>query len=444
MDRARPVTSPRRGDVPLWRLPEPPAMIRHRPRTRGVAAQHASLSRWRSPVRIRSGPPSTVRFFSRPVRPPGRGVPLPATAVTRPVRYPAARDRPRSRLHPEGPEASRGTPLVARPGGRDRARPRRGCRVRRRRARRLRHHDRVTDPGPGRRGPDGNGGRPDRLAGPGSPCHRGARVRGAVGVGGARPARRGGRGDRPRHQLPVGSDGRADRGRAGDPRRRRHVHGPRARRGRRGRDPRVARRDPRRARRFADDPRHGRRPARVAAEAPQGARVPARGRRRRVGPGARLGLRRAVRGGPGGDAGRLAAHRERARAGGFDARLRPGHRLDPRRRRRHPPRPRRRAGDQGEGRRLPVRRRHGRHHRHLQGLLAVRLGPAVHRPHGQSRRDARSREGRRPRHRQLREPRPRRVPVPRQRHELHGQPRLHRGTDERGHRLGVAGQQPHR
>src|SRR6476469_6310868 len=26
-------------------------------RTRGVAAQHASLSRWRSPVRIRSGPP---------------------------------------------------------------------------------------------------------------------------------------------------------------------------------------------------------------------------------------------------------------------------------------------------------------------------------------------------------------------------------------------------
>ena len=42
-------------------------------RTRGVAAQHASLSRWRSPVRIRSGPP---RFDSirRPVRPPERGV----------------------------------------------------------------------------------------------------------------------------------------------------------------------------------------------------------------------------------------------------------------------------------------------------------------------------------------------------------------------------------
>ncbi len=28
------------------------------PRARGVVAQHASLSRWRSPVRIRSGPPS--------------------------------------------------------------------------------------------------------------------------------------------------------------------------------------------------------------------------------------------------------------------------------------------------------------------------------------------------------------------------------------------------
>ena len=42
--------------------------------TRGVAAQHASLSRWRSPVRIRSGPPS-LRISLRPVRPPGRGVP---------------------------------------------------------------------------------------------------------------------------------------------------------------------------------------------------------------------------------------------------------------------------------------------------------------------------------------------------------------------------------
>ena len=37
--------------------------------TRGVAAQHASLSRWRSPVRIRSGPPSP--HFPTP-RPPAR------------------------------------------------------------------------------------------------------------------------------------------------------------------------------------------------------------------------------------------------------------------------------------------------------------------------------------------------------------------------------------
>ncbi len=37
--------------------------------TRGVAAQHASLSRWRSPVRIRSGPPSS--HFPTP-RPPAR------------------------------------------------------------------------------------------------------------------------------------------------------------------------------------------------------------------------------------------------------------------------------------------------------------------------------------------------------------------------------------
>ena len=47
-------------------------------RTRGVAAQHASLSRWRSPVRIRSGPPSTPLPTPRP--PPGRGVPLAALA----------------------------------------------------------------------------------------------------------------------------------------------------------------------------------------------------------------------------------------------------------------------------------------------------------------------------------------------------------------------------
>ena len=45
-------------------------MLRHRHNwTRGVAAQHASLSRWRSPVRIRSGPPQPL--FPTP-RPPAR------------------------------------------------------------------------------------------------------------------------------------------------------------------------------------------------------------------------------------------------------------------------------------------------------------------------------------------------------------------------------------
>ena len=36
-------------------------------RTRGVAAQHASLSRWRSPVRIRSGPPGPRSARTRPL-----------------------------------------------------------------------------------------------------------------------------------------------------------------------------------------------------------------------------------------------------------------------------------------------------------------------------------------------------------------------------------------
>ena len=39
--------------------------------TRGVAAQHASLSRWRSPVRIRSGPPSTAFSYAPSARPDG-------------------------------------------------------------------------------------------------------------------------------------------------------------------------------------------------------------------------------------------------------------------------------------------------------------------------------------------------------------------------------------
>ena len=65
------------GATGMATTPTPSAMLRPRRNwTRGVAAQHASLSRWRSPVRIRSGPPS-LRISLRPVRPPGRGVLLP-------------------------------------------------------------------------------------------------------------------------------------------------------------------------------------------------------------------------------------------------------------------------------------------------------------------------------------------------------------------------------
>ena len=51
--------SGRRRSGPATTTPGASAMLRPRRNwTRGVAAQHASLSRWRSPVRIRSGPPS--------------------------------------------------------------------------------------------------------------------------------------------------------------------------------------------------------------------------------------------------------------------------------------------------------------------------------------------------------------------------------------------------
>src|SRR6187397_2950297 len=68
----------------VWRHPGVPAMIRHRPRTRGVAAQHASLSRWRSPVRIRSGPPSlTASSYAPSARPDGAFfVPAPDPGVS--------------------------------------------------------------------------------------------------------------------------------------------------------------------------------------------------------------------------------------------------------------------------------------------------------------------------------------------------------------------------
>ena len=62
-------------------------MIRHRSRTRGVAAQHASLSRWRSPVRIRSGPPSAHLPTPRPPARTGRSS-FPAVTIPHVKRLP--------------------------------------------------------------------------------------------------------------------------------------------------------------------------------------------------------------------------------------------------------------------------------------------------------------------------------------------------------------------
>ena len=102
-----------------WRLRDAPAMIRHRSRTRGVAAQHASLSRWRSPVRIRSGPPSSPNSpYAPSARPDG------AFLLSRSGTL-CARERPRPRLRspPPAPAASgahpagRGAPPRPRPAG---------------------------------------------------------------------------------------------------------------------------------------------------------------------------------------------------------------------------------------------------------------------------------------------------------------------------------------
>ena len=211
-------------------------MIRHRPRTRGVAAQHASLSRWRSPVRIRSGPPS----LSDPPtpRPPARTgrSPVPADAL------PPARRRPRS-VTAAAPRLARGivrpvtvrdpeynprrTPAGARPcpGGwspRRGAGPRGGHRARLRRgliggglgAGPRRGH--LRRPAPGLHRPPRT--TPPVHAGPGGPRRVGRRrLRdaerarpGAAGHG------RGGRRDRPGDQLPVGAQRGQGRRRARD------------------------------------------------------------------------------------------------------------------------------------------------------------------------------------------------------------------------------------
>ena len=112
IDSAQPLASPRKGrrarsrpnGTARWRHADGiwPAMIRHRPRTRGVAAQHASLSRWRSPVRIRSGPPSLTASSHAPsARPDGaflcrHGADPSDTLPRVTVRDPAYNPRPRS------------------------------------------------------------------------------------------------------------------------------------------------------------------------------------------------------------------------------------------------------------------------------------------------------------------------------------------------------------
>ena len=126
-------------------------------------------------------------------------------------------------------------------------------------------------------------------------------------------------------------------------------------------------------------------------------------------------------------------------------RLRPDDDLDAVRRRRHHAGPRRvrDPARQGQGRRLPVRRRDGRHHRPLQGLLAARLGPAVHQADRQRRRVPLPDQGCRHRHRQLREPGPERPEVAHQGHGLLGRSAAHRRAGAGRHRLRLAGQQPH-
>ena len=62
----------RRRGRPMATTQGASAMLRPRRNwTRGVAAQHASLSRWRSPVRIRSGPPSLAFPYAPSARPDG-------------------------------------------------------------------------------------------------------------------------------------------------------------------------------------------------------------------------------------------------------------------------------------------------------------------------------------------------------------------------------------
>ena len=351
------------------------AMLRPRRNwTRGVAAQHASLSRWRSPVRIRSGPPST-RISLRPVRPPGRGVP-PAPFCgrqrlwqTRPVkRASAARRRSASSRRP--------------------------CRARRRGRTRAREAVPRRDPASAPRRRPGRPASPTAAARPPTaPSEPGADARPTATPTPALAAGR--RADRAGHALP------APRRPPPTGARSRPCSPARASATRRSSSSRA--RPTRSSRRSAWTARPTRPGSSLAPDAatlshgpreePQAARLPARRRRRPVGPGARMGRGHALRRGSGPRPRRLAADRAACPPPDAAARLRPGDDLDPVRRRRHHARPRRVRDPrrQGQGRRLPVRWRDGRDHRAVQGLLGVRLGPAVHEADRRRGRDARSR-----------------------------------------------------
>ena len=99
------------------------AMLRPRRNwTRGVAAQHASLSRWRSPVRIRSGPPSLAFPYAPSARPDGAFL-CPGCWIGAPPRYLC--HTPPGETEP-GPGRDRPRPRCAR--GRARLRPARVAR----------------------------------------------------------------------------------------------------------------------------------------------------------------------------------------------------------------------------------------------------------------------------------------------------------------------------
>ena len=402
--------------------------------TRGVAAQHASLSRWRSPVRIRSGPPSSAFPYAPSARPDGAFLcpasvplgrrPIRATSVTLPPvkrtpRPDRARPAPRRRSWPCSPPVSsdssvaRRRPRSAGPSS-GRSRPRR------------RRADR-TPAGAGRRDSP-------------SPTPTAAAVD-------ARPARRARRrADRAGHELPGDATSATAK----------------ERRRRPGRDERPLRRRSRSSTGEADAilgalgvdrPSD---PARLvlAADEPALAADLAKNRKRlaflradAVGPEVRalawgdkalFGVDRVK------NARRLAADRARCPApaaaeaydpattwtlfAGGDILLDRGVYLTLK----------------AKGADFAVRWRHGRHHRPLQGLLAARLGHCRTRSGPANAGAVRAPDqGRRHRRRQLREPGAEQAALPRLGDELLGRPALHRRPRRRRHRLRLAGQQPH-